>query len=170
VSLAAVVTAVRRQISKKTGKEYARVVLEDFHGTAEAIVFPEAWAKLNQVVLADRALLLSGGHSPRDRGEDRAPFVVEGARPLEELKESGAVGLSLRWRAPTAPRPDALRAAAALCSAHPGPVPVYIEWSDGNGEAVRLRARRVRVAPGEDLVRALRDLLGSDAVHYVKAS
>src|SRR5712692_7458852 len=170
VSLAAVVTAVRRQISKKTGKEYARVVLEDFHGTAEAIVFPEAWAKLNQVVLADRALLLTGGHSPRDRGEDRAPFVVEGARPLEELKESGAVGLSLRWRAPAAPRPDALRAAAALCSAHPGPLPVYIEWSDGTGEAVRRRARRMRVAPGEDLVRALRELLGSDAVHYVKAS
>ena len=170
VSVAAVVTAVRRQISKKTGKEYARLVLEDFHGTAEAIVFPEAWARLNQVVLPDQALLLTGGHSVRDRGEDRAPFVVEGARPLEELKETGAVGLSLRWRAPSAPEPDALRAAAALCSAHPGPVPVYIEWSDGNGEAVRLRAKRVRVAPGEDLVRALRDLLGSDAVHYVKAS
>jgi DNA polymerase-3 subunit alpha len=170
VSVAAVVTAVRRQISKKTGKEYARVVLEDFHGTAEAIVFPEAWAKLNQVVLPDRALLLTGGHSVRDRGEDRAPFVVETARPLDELKATGAVGLSLRWRAPSAPGPDALRAAAALCSAHPGPVPVYIEWSDGNGEAVRLRAKRVRVAPGEDLVRALRDLLGSDAVHYVKAS
>jgi DNA polymerase-3 subunit alpha len=170
VSVAAVVTAVRRQVSKKTGKEYARVVLEDFHGTAEAIVFPEAWAKLNQVVLADQALLLTGGHSVRDRGEDRAPFVVEAARPLDELKRSGAVGLSLRWRAPSAPQPDVLRAAAALCSAHPGPIPVYIEWSDGNGEAVRLRARRVRVAPGEDLVRALRDLLGSDAVHYVKAS
>ena len=170
VSVAAVVTAVRRQVSKKTGKEYARVVLEDFHGTAEAIVFPEAWAKLNQVVLADQALLLTGGHSVRDRGEDRAPFVVEAARPLDELKRSGAVGLSLRWRAPSAPQPDVLRAAAALCSAHPGPIPVYIEWSDGNGEAVRLRARRMRVAPGEDLVRALRDLLGSDAVHYVKAS
>jgi DNA polymerase-3 subunit alpha len=34
VSVAAVVTAVKRQISKKTGKEYARLVLEDFHGTA----------------------------------------------------------------------------------------------------------------------------------------
>ena len=47
VSVAAVVTSVKRQISKKTGKEYARLVLEDFHGTAEAIVFPDAWAKLN---------------------------------------------------------------------------------------------------------------------------
>ena len=53
MTVAAVVTAVKRQISKKTGKEYARLVLEDFHGTAEAIVFPDAWAKLNQTVLPD---------------------------------------------------------------------------------------------------------------------
>ena len=169
VSVGAVVTAVKRQISKKTGKEYARLVLEDFHGTAEAIVFPEAWAKLNQTIVADAALLLTGGYSDRDRGEDHAPFIVESARRLDELKASGAVALSLRWRAPTAPAPDKLKAAAALCVAHPGPTPLYIEWSDGNGESVRLRSRRLRVTAEEDLVRALRDLLGADSVHYVKA-
>ncbi|HEX3236481.1 MAG TPA: DNA polymerase III subunit alpha [Gemmatimonadales bacterium] len=169
VSVAAVVTGVKRQISKKTGKEYARLVLEDFHGTAEAIVFPDAWAKLNQTIVPDAALLLLGGYSDRDRGEDHAPFVVESARPLGELKSSGAVALSLRWRAATAPPAEALQAAAALCSAHPGPTPLYIEWSDGNGEAVRLRSRRVRVAAEEDLLRALRDLLGADSVHYVRA-
>jgi len=169
VAVAAVVTAVKRQISKKTGKEYARVTLEDFHGTAEAIVFPEAWAKLNQAIVADAAVLLTGGYSQRDRGEERAPFVVEGVRPLEELKQTGALALSLRWRAPHAPRPDDVRAAAALFAAHPGAAPVYIEWNDGNGESLRLRSRRVRVAPDEDLVRALRDLLGADAVTFVKA-
>jgi DNA polymerase-3 subunit alpha len=168
-SIGAVVTAVKRQISKKTGKEYARLVLEDFHGTAEAIVFPDAWAKLNQTIAADAALLLTGGYSDRDRGEDHAPFIVESARRMDELKASGAVALSLRWGAPSAPRPEALQQAAALCSAHPGPTPLYIEWSDGNGEAVLLRSRRVRVAAEEDLVRALRDLLGADSVHYVKA-
>ena len=168
VSVAAVVTAVKRQISKKTGKEYARLVLEDFHGTAEAIVFPDAWAKLNQIILPDSALLLTGGFSDRDRGEDQAPFIVEMARPLGDLKSSGAVGLSLRWQVPSAPQPAALQAVAALCSAHPGPTPLYIEWSDGNGEPVRLRSRRVRVAAEEDFVRALRDLLGSESVHYVK--
>ena len=169
VTVAAVVTGVKRQISKKTGKEYARLVLEDFHGTAEAIVFPDAWAKLNQTILPDAALLLTGGYSDRDRGEDHAPFIVEAARALEELKRSGAVALSLRWLAPAAPGPDVLRSAAALCSAHPGPTPLYIEWSDGNGESVRLRSRRVRVAAEDDLVRALRDLLGADSVHYIKA-
>jgi DNA polymerase-3 subunit alpha len=169
VCVAAVVTAVKRQISKKTGKEYARLTLEDFHGTAEAIVFPDAWAKLNQTIVPDAALLLTGGYSDRDRGEDHAPFIVESARALQELKASGAVGLSFRWRAPSAPQPEAMKAAAALCSAHPGPTPLYIEWSDGNGEAIRLRSRRIRVAAEEDLVRALRDLLGADSVHYVKA-
>ncbi len=169
VSVAAVVTGVKRQISKKTGKEYARLVLEDFHGTAEAIVFPDAWAKLNQTILPDAALLLTGGYSDRDRGEDQAPFIVETARELGELKTSGAVALSLRWRSLSAPQPSALQAVAALCSAHPGPTPLYIEWSDGNGEAVRLRSRRVRVAAEDDLVRALRDLLGTESVHYVKA-
>jgi DNA polymerase III subunit alpha len=169
VSVAAVVTGVKRQISKKTGKEYARLVLEDFHGTAEAIVFPEAWAKLNQIILPDSALLLTGGYSERDRGEDQAPFIVESARPLEELKASGALALSLRWRAPSAPQPSAVREIAALCSAHPGPVPIYIEWSDGNGEAVRLRSRRIRVAAADDLVRALKNLLGAESVQYVKA-
>jgi DNA polymerase-3 subunit alpha len=168
VSVAAVVTGVKRQISKKTGKEYARLVLEDFHGTAEAIVFPEAWAKLNQIIAPDSALLLTGGHSDRDRGEDQAPFIVETARRLDELKASGALALSLRWRAPSAPAPAALKEVAAICSAYPGPTPLYIEWSDGNGEAVRLRSRRLRVAAEDDLVRALRDLLGAESVHYVK--
>ncbi|MGN6393005.1 MAG: DNA polymerase III subunit alpha [Gemmatimonadales bacterium] len=170
VTVAAVVTGVKRQISKKTGKEYARLVLEDFHGTAEAIAFPDAWARLNSVITPDAALLLTGGYSDRDRGEDHAPFIVEAARALDELKPSGAVALSLRWRAPGAPAPDALKRAVALCSAHPGPTPLYIEWSDGNGESVRLRSRRVRVAAEDDLVRALRDLLGADSVHYIKAS
>ncbi|MGZ8399346.1 MAG: DNA polymerase III subunit alpha, partial [Gemmatimonadales bacterium] len=169
VSVAAVVTGVKRQISKKTGKEYARLVLEDFHGTAEAIVFPDCWAKLNQVIVPDSALLLTGGYSDRDRGEDQAPFIVETARELSDLKASGALALSLRWRSASRLQPSALQAVAALCSAHPGPTPLYIEWSDGKGEAVRLRSRRVRVAAEDDLVRALRDLLGSDSVHSVQA-
>jgi DNA polymerase-3 subunit alpha len=170
VAIGAVVTVVKRQISKKTGKEYARLVLEDFHGTAEAIVFPESWARLNQVILPDCAMLFTGGFSERDRGEDHAPFIVESARPLAELKESGAVALCLRWRLPGSPGADAVKAATILCTAHPGPTPLYIDWSDGNGESVRLRARRIRVQADENLVRALRELLGQDAVHYVKAN
>jgi DNA polymerase-3 subunit alpha len=169
VTIGAVVTAVRRQISRKTGKEYARLVLEDFHGTAEAIVFPDRWAGLNQLIVEDACLLLTGGYSERDRGEERAPFVVDDARALAGLRESGAVAVALRWALPAAPAGDDLRSAARLCAGHPGPAPVYIEWSDGNGESVRLRSRRLRVSPTEELVHALRSMFGADAVRLVRA-
>ena len=41
VTAGVVVTSVTRRISRKSGAEYARLVLEDFQGTAEAIVFPK---------------------------------------------------------------------------------------------------------------------------------
>jgi DNA polymerase-3 subunit alpha len=169
VTIGAVVTAIKRQISKKTGKEYARLVLEDFHGTGEAIVFPEAWSQLNQAVTEDACLLLTGGYSQRDRGEDRAPFVIESVRPLAELRQSGALGVSIRWAKPTPPPAEDFRAIAALCAEHPGPAPVYIEWSDGNGESAKLKSKRLRVSPNEELVHALRTLLGPDSVRLVKA-
>src|SRR5881628_3834228 len=85
VRIAAVVTVVKRQISKKSGAEYARLTLEDFHGTAEALVFPEAWAKLSETIRTDRALLLAGSYSARDRDDEQAPFVIESAQALDEL-------------------------------------------------------------------------------------
>jgi len=175
IRIAAVVTVVKRQVSKKSGAEYARLVLEDFHGTAEALVFPEAWAKLSGVIRADQALLLTGGHSARDRGEEQAPFIVEQAEPLDELRARGAVGLALRWDAGHPPAPEAARAAAALCAAHPGSTPLLVEWGDGNGGAAQgrralLRSRSLKVDAADDLVAALRELLGSDAVVFRKAS
>jgi DNA polymerase-3 subunit alpha len=172
ITVAAVMTVVKRQTSKKTGAEYARLTLEDFHGTAEALVFPEAWAKLNGVIKPDGALLLTGGYSARDRGEEQAPFIVEGARPLDDLKPSGAIGIALRWTVGTRPDPETTRAIAALCAAHPGPTPVLVEWAgEGNGEAptARLRSRSLRVDAADDLMAALKDLLGADRVHLVRA-
>jgi DNA polymerase-3 subunit alpha len=167
VRVAAVVTLVKRQISKKSGAEYARITLEDFHGTAEALVFPEAWAKLNDVIRADRALLLTGSHSARDRDEQQAPFIVEQARPLDGLRVSGAVAVALSWPADRSSDPATARAVAALCAAHPGPAPVLVEWEgrDGNGTTARLRSRSFRVDAADDLLAALRDLLGADHVH-----
>ncbi len=163
VRIAAVVTLVKRQISKKTSAEYARLTLEDFHGTAEALVFPEAWAKLNDVIRPDEALLLTGGYSARDRGEEQAPFIVEAAQPLAELKATGAIGLTLRWSTGEPPAPEATRAAAALCASHPGAAPVLVEYG-GNGATERLRSRSLKVELDDVLLAALRELVGPEHV------
>ena len=168
VNVAAVVTAVSRRISKKSGAEYARLTLEDFHGTAEAIVFPDAWAKLSSVIVADAVLLLTGGHSLRDRGEDRAPFIVDSASPLAEYRESGAMSVAIHWKSGEGPNPDAAQRLAGLCSQYPGPAPVRILWNDGNGSSVTLQSRSLQVSINHDFLRGLRDIAGADRVTLVK--
>jgi DNA polymerase-3 subunit alpha len=168
VSAGVVVTAVQRRISRKSGAEYARLTVEDFHGVAEAIVFPEAWSKLSPVITPDAALLLTGGYSARDRGEDHAPFVVETAQPLGDLKSSGGVGVALGWRAGNGPDREATRAVAALCAAHPGPAPVLVDWNDGNGHDARLRSQHLRVELCPALLDGLRQVLGPDGVRLVR--
>ncbi|PYP54941.1 MAG: hypothetical protein DMD40_15020, partial [Gemmatimonadetes bacterium] len=175
VKIPAVVTAVKRQISKKSGAEYARLTLEDFHGAAEVIVFPEAWAKLNSVIRVDGAYLFIGGYIPRDRGEEQAPFVVERAVSLDELKSKGAIGLEWRWSADSRPDAETARKVAELCLAHPGDSPVFIVWStengmseNGRGSKVRLRSRQFRVSPDEELLAELQGVVGAEAVGFVQ--
>jgi len=168
VSIGVVVTTVDRRVSRKTGSEYARLTLEDFHGTAEAIVFPEAWSKLASAILPDSVLLLSGGYSPRDRGEDRAPFIVEEAMPLTDLRQNGAMGIALTWEAGNAPDPTVAKGIAALCASYPGPAAVTVRWSDGNGTTARMQSRRLHVELNEEFLVALRELVGVERVTLVK--
>ncbi len=169
VSAAVVVTTVKRRVSRKTGAEYARLTLEDFHGTAEALVFPETWSKLSHLIVDDAALLLSGGYSARDRGEDRAPFIVEDAQPLSDLSNSGALALAVTWRCGAGPNSETAKAFASLCATHPGPAPVMVEWSDGNGTTARFQARSVRVELDAEFLDAVRALVGTDQVRLTKA-
>ncbi len=169
VSVAVVVTALNRRISKKTGSEYARLTLEDFHGTAEALVFPETWSKLSDVVVADSAMLLTGSYSARDKGEDRVPFIIEAAEPLEALRESGALGVEIVWSRGMTDGSEVARGLAALCAAHPGPAPVSVAWSDDDGTETRLRARKIRVALDDSFLAAVKELTGGTRVRLVKA-
>ncbi len=132
-------------------------------------MFPDTWVRLSEVIVPDAALLLTGGYSTRDRGEDRAPFIVEDAQALEQLRDSGAMGVALEWRAGGGPDRDAARALKALCAAHPGPAPLFVDWSDGNGVTAHLKARRTGVALDEDFLHALRELVGNERVRLVKA-
>jgi hypothetical protein len=46
---------------------------------------------------------------------------------------------------------------------------VIVAWGDGNGTTARLRSRSLRVDLADDLLTALRGLLGAEHVHLVKA-
>ena len=68
------------QISKKSGNEFARLTVEDFSGATEVLVFPEAWAAIQDRIVSDVPVLLKGGYGRRDQGADNPTFIVESVK------------------------------------------------------------------------------------------
>ena len=78
--------------------------------------------------------------------------------------------MSLHWARRDAVPAGALQAAAAVCRAHPGSAPVLVEWSDDNGGGTsRFRARGLEVSLDDELISALKDVVGADRVELVRA-
>jgi DNA polymerase-3 subunit alpha len=168
VALGVVVTAVKRQISKRNGNEFARLTIEDFSGSTEVLVFPEAWAAMAERVRTDVPVLLKGGYSRRDQGADNPTFIVESLTPFAELRASGTMIVQLELVDGSGVAPEVMEDVRDLLDAHPGAAGVELSWSDGNGTRVRFRSRRHKVAVSAASLGALRALLGTERVRLVR--
>lgn len=168
ITLGVVVTAVKRQISKRSGAEFARLTVEDFSGSAELLVFPEAWSVLAERMKTDVPVLLKGGYSKRDADADSPTFIVEGLQRFEELRTNGQVIVCLELVLGRDVSPDVMDDVRAVIEGHPGSAPLELHWSDGNGSRARLRSRSLTLAATNAALKELRMLLGDGQVRLVR--
>jgi DNA polymerase-3 subunit alpha len=183
IALGVVVTAIRKQISKRSGAEFARLTVEDFSGSSEVLVFPEAWTMLGDRVKTDVPVLLKGSYSRRDQDVENPTFIVESLTPFVELRLTGAVAVAIdlgreagggrRDSAPTLSA-EAMRDVRAVVDAHAtansAAPPLEVQWTDGSGTRARLRSRSLRIAASQAALSDLRALLGADRVRLVRGS
>jgi DNA polymerase-3 subunit alpha len=170
MTLGVVITAIKRQVSKRTGAEFARLTVEDFSGSSEALVFPEAWSVLAERIRTDVPLLLKGGYSRRDQTEENATFIVEGITRFEEVRASGQMAVAIDLVSGVSMPGDVIDDVRAVVEAHHGSTPLELRWSDGNGSRARLRSRSLKLAATGAALTELRALLGSERVRLVRGS
>ena len=170
ITLGVVVTAIKRQISKRSGSEFARLTVEDFSGSSEVLVFPEAWSVLSDRIRTDVPLLLKGGYSKRDQTEDNATFIVESMTRFEEVRASGQMAVSIDLAGGASMPPEVMDDVRAVIEAHHGSTPLELRWSDGNGSRARLRSRSLKLAATGAALTELRALLGHERVRLVRGS
>ena len=169
LALGVVVTAVKRQMSKRSGAEFARLTVEDFSGSSEVLVFPEAWSVLADRVRTDVPVLIKGGYSKRDQGAENPTFIVEKVTPFAELRTGGQVAVALELMAGAAGvTPAVMGDVRAVAEAHPGSAPLELRWSDGNGGRARFRSRTLTLAASNAALAELRALLGPERVRLVR--
>ena len=169
MALAVVVTNIKRQMSKKSGSEFARLTVEDFSGCAEVLVFPEKWATLNDQIRGDIPMLLKGAYSRRDEGSDNPAFIVESATKLAEMRTNGQVTVAIDL-AKGAYSDDVISDVRAIAETYPGSAPLEFRWSDGNGTQARLRSRSLKLAADGATLSALRSILGESSVRLQRGS
>lgn len=171
VELACVVTEAARQISKRDASEWGRITVEDFHGTATVLAFGDSWQKFKDVLQQDAPVLVRGAVSNRERDEEDPPMFLDSAVRLEDLRETGDVGVCVELSSQGASA-DLLRQAKEVLARHQGPGPFFVLWKNGGGvsddDAPRLKSRTLRVSPREELLEELREMLGEERVRLVR--
>jgi DNA polymerase III subunit alpha len=169
MTLAVVVTNIKRQMSKKSGSEFARITIEDFSGSAEVLIFPEKWATLNDQIRPDVPMLLRGAYSRRDEGADNPAFIVDSATKLAEMRTNGQVTVAIDL-AKGAYSGDVMADVRAIAETFPGSAPLEFRWSDGSGVQARLRSRSLTLAADGAALSALRNILGESSVRLQRGS
>jgi DNA polymerase-3 subunit alpha len=174
IALGVVVTAIRKQISKRSGAEFARLTVEDFSGSSEVLVFPEAWTMLGDRVKTDVPVLLKGSYSRRDQDVENPTFIVESLTPFVELRLTGQVAVAIDLQSGSALTPEVMQDVRAVVETHslasPSSPPLEVQWTDGSGTRARLRSRSLRIAASQAALSDLRALLGADRVRLVRGS
>jgi DNA polymerase-3 subunit alpha len=168
VRLACVVTEADARTSRKNGREYGRLTLEDYHGTTMALVFGETWQELKPLLTQDAPVLVEGQVSDRSRDEEDPPIFIDSAQRLSKVKEAGDVAVCIELDPGCDLGEGVFREVRRRAEEARGGAPLHVEWRNGGDGPERLTSRSLEVEPSRELLQELRALLGRDRVRFVR--
>jgi DNA polymerase-3 subunit alpha len=153
------IAAVQNGISKKSGKPYAMVTLEDLEGSVQILCMNENYDKYHALLQPNKALLVIG---EVNTGEDRPKIFPQEIMPLEDAprKYTKQVYLRLQMAHLQAEHIESVR---ELIAAHPGRCPLFLCFAKPTGEKIYVETHeRFFVAPSRELQQAADDLFGEE--------
>jgi DNA polymerase-3 subunit alpha len=160
--LGGLVAAVQQGFSKKSGKPYALVTLEDLAGSVQLLCMNEAYDKHRDLLTPGRALFVIG---EVNLGEDKPKLFPQEIWPLEDAPRKLTEKVYLRLGAEQAGA-GRLAAVRELAAAHPGRVPLFLCLVQPGGERVFIAANdRYAVTPSLEFQHAVETVLGPGSYH-----
>ncbi|MBZ5540742.1 MAG: DNA polymerase III subunit alpha [Acidobacteriia bacterium] len=164
ITVAGLIVGTRPMRSKK-GQRWGIFTLQDMTGVQELLVFPESFARLETVLKAGTPLLLKARVQVEEAGTRLS--LLE-ARPLAGLGERQPAQMRLRLDlAQLSER--SLESLQQLFASNPGSCVVVFELRSPDGSVATLQVPQ-RVRPAQELLEAVSELCGADAIELVSGS
>jgi DNA polymerase-3 subunit alpha len=159
------IAAVQNGVSKKSGKPYSMVTLEDLEGSVQILCMNENYDKYRELLVQGKPILVIG---EVNTGDDKPKIFPQEIMPLEDAPRRFTKQVHLRLHTAHLD-PGKLQTIQELIAAHPGKCPLFLSFIRPSGEIVFIETHeKFFVAPSRELQEAADNLLGEDT-YYAKA-
>ena len=158
------IAAVQNGVSKKSGKPYAMVTLEDLEGSVQVLCMNENYDKNRDLLTPGKAILVVG---EVNTGDERPKIFPQEILPLEEAPRRFTKQVHLRLHTAHL-KPEHLQSVQQLVSAYPGKCPLFLCFVQPTGEVIFVETHeKFFVAPSQTLQRSADELFGEET-YYAK--
>jgi DNA polymerase-3 subunit alpha len=163
INTAGMVSNVRVLKSRK-GDLYAQAVLEDMTGTIEAVVFPDAYKKLQTILKQEIPMLVKA--SIRVEEGSNPKVIINQLTPLEEAQPK--LPRSIRIRVPLDTATEAtVDALHAICHERKGEAKVLFDVERPGDFMVVMEADGYNICPDRSFITRVEELFGRGAVRVI---
>ena len=158
-----------RLLKTKKGDRMAACQIDDFEGSVEALIFPEAYRQCGTRLKDDESFLVRGKLELKE-DEDRPRLIVSDLTPLDSALRMLARSIRVRIDVASAAE-TALAAVKRVLTSFPGEVGVTLEIVRPGEFAALVRVEdRLRVKLGADLMTQLEAVLGPGSVRLSRSA
>jgi DNA polymerase-3 subunit alpha len=158
------IAAVQNGVSKKSGKPYSMVTLEDLEGSVQILCMNENYEKYRELLKPNRAILVIG---EVNTGDERPKIFPQEIMPLEDAPKRFTKQVHLRLHTAHL-KPEQLEGVRELVAAHPGKCPLLLCFMQPGGGTVFMDTNeRFSVTPSLKLQHEADARFGEDT-YYAK--
>ena len=162
--VAGLVTGVQDGVSKKSGKRYAMVTVEDLTGSVQLLAMNENYDKFRELFATNIALLVTAEVST---GEDKPKLFPQDILRLDDAPRKLTKQVQLRFETDKLDRAK-LETARTIIEAHKGAVTLFLALKLPGGQVAYLEPNsHFSVAPSNAFETAITDNFGPGAYHAV---
>jgi DNA polymerase-3 subunit alpha len=126
------ISAVQNGVSKKSGKPYSMVTLEDLEGSVQILCMNENYDKFRLLLAINKAILVIG---EVNNGDDKPKIFPQEILPLEDAPKKFTRQVHLRLHTAHL-KPEDMDAVREIVATNPGKCPLFLCFMKPAGEVV----------------------------------